>query len=336
MQQPIAADDPDSIDDEVHSIRLFPKGEGADAVELTGIARLCDWVVLTDTHPPTVRLRKRRADSPRTIFVSMRSPFRAIRYFYEQVLPRTTRPFVLITGSEDATLPTQTDARWRRFSAAEDGMIDRIQADPRLVAWYAENVDSARSRLLPIPTGVMPTETASPVRLALDSGNRIPGTVLCCHRIRRGPQWETRRRVTRICSDPAATRCRVVEDEIGRSEFQALLRSHQFALCVEGGGLDPSPKAWEALINGCIPIIRRTALAAAYDRLPVCSIESWNDDFLDPAWLAAQALRLRDWFETPEGRDRLRHRLSLGYWWGEIDRTLEGAGGREPDGRRKA
>lgn len=36
-----------------------------------------------------------------------------------------------------------------------------------------------------------------------------------------------------------------------------LMQSHAFVLCAEGGGVDPSPKAWQAILHGAIPIIRR-------------------------------------------------------------------------------
>ena len=42
---------------------------------------------------------------------------------------------------------------------------------------------------------------------------------------------------------------------VSRREYLALVASVPFVACVHGGGLDPSPKAWEALLVGTIPII---------------------------------------------------------------------------------
>lgn len=42
---------------------------------------------------------------------------------------------------------------------------------------------------------------------------------------------------------------------ISHKDFHALLNTVPFIASVKGGGLDPSPKAWEAILAGTIPII---------------------------------------------------------------------------------
>ena len=39
-----------------------------------------------------------------------------------------------------------------------------------------------------------------------------------------------------------------------------------FVLCVSGGGIDPAPKAFEALAAGSIPIIQHSSLDSACAR----------------------------------------------------------------------
>ena len=51
---------------EVLSTRLFPKGQGADAYRLTGVAARCDWVLLSDTAAPEVALARRVDGPPRS------------------------------------------------------------------------------------------------------------------------------------------------------------------------------------------------------------------------------------------------------------------------------
>jgi hypothetical protein len=65
-----------------------------------------------------------------------------------------------------------------------------------------------------------------------------------------------------------------------------MLRRYAFVLCPEGGGLDPSPKAWEALLAGCVPIVRRTATTEGYSDLPVLYIDHWS-----PGALSLNVLR---------------------------------------------
>src|SRR5690606_38296292 len=90
------------------STRLFPKNRGADAYVVNGIARRCDWVVLSDRQPPQASLvRQVETEAPRHVFVSLREPFQALAFFIERVLPMIRGPFVLVSGSEDASLPRQ-------------------------------------------------------------------------------------------------------------------------------------------------------------------------------------------------------------------------------------
>lgn len=49
-------------------------------------------------------------------------------------------------------------------------------------------------------------------------------------------------------------------------------------ICVHGGGIDPSPRAWEALLCGCIPIMQSTTLDEAYSQFPVIFVDKWDSD----------------------------------------------------------
>lgn len=112
------------------------------------------------------------------------------------------------------------------------------------------------------------------------------------------------------------------------ADFMAALEAHAFMLCVEGGGLDPSPKAWSALLHGAIPIIRDSPLVPAYARLPDVVVADWHEGALCPAKLARWHAALRPWFDDPDARREVLHRLSGDYWWRLIAaaRPLEGSG----------
>jgi hypothetical protein len=307
-----------------HSTRLFPKFRGADACRLTGIAARCDWVVLSDARPPHVALVRHRA-RPRHVFLSMRAPFEALRFLAEEVLPQIQDPFVLVSGSEDATLPRQTDQRWRPFDTRERALIAGILADARLLQWFAENLDEAwHPRLSPLPVGLVwpdgPPEGPWPYPPGVGPaplGPR-PLRVLVAHRHRDGPQWELRRKVGALAREAWSEFTTVVEEEVPQAEFVALMSGHSFVLCAEGGGLDPSPKAWTALLCGAIPIIRDTPVAAAYRALPMVVLPDWSAQALHPARLAAWKAALQPDFDRPERRGAVLQRLTLDHWWQRI------------------
>lgn len=318
---PPAAAEPERI--VVHSTRLFPKYGGAEAYRLSGIAARCDWVVLSDEQEPRVALRRQvEGNRPRHVFLSLREPFAALAYLEEEVLPRIEGPFRLISGSEDVTLPRQLDQRWRSFREDERQRIGRLLDDPRLIAWAAENLDACfHPKLLPLPAGLTFPEGGGDTPLAIP---RIPPQacrplrLLCAHRLREGPQWETRRRVSVLAQGQLAAWSTVLEEEVPERRFVQALRQHAFVLCVAGGGLDPSPKAWLAMLHGAIPVVRSSALDGAYGDLPVALVPEWTAEALAPDRLAAVQRQLIDAIDTPQGRRRTVERLGLEHWWGRI------------------
>ncbi|MDY6927537.1 MAG: hypothetical protein SWN10_10620 [Pseudomonadota bacterium] len=305
-----------------HQTRLFPKNQGADKYIINGIAARCDWVVLSDLQAPQTALVKRKSHTPKIVFLSLRAPFVAISYFYNEVLPQLTAPFVLVSGSEDITVPNQLDKRWRAFNGEERAMIEGILAHPNLIHWYAENLDDASvSGMSPLPLGLVHHESDAtpdlidPTPVPLKSR---PNTVLCAHRIRDGEQWAPREQVSELANTLWGSFCQVIDEEVSLQEYFTALHQHSFVLCVEGGGIDPSPKAWHALLNGTIPIIRSPGLRAAYQKFPVVFVDDWSADSLNEAKLAKWKQVLQPWYDEPILRQQVMYKLGLDYWWDSI------------------
>ena len=63
-----------------------------------------------------------------------------------------------------------------------------------------------------------------------------------------------------------------------KEAWLSILKRYPLIICPHGGGLDPSPKAWEALCLGCIPIIKHSALDDIYSEFPVVFVDDWNED----------------------------------------------------------
>lgn len=306
-----------------HSIRLFPKWEGAHKYNVTGIAGKCDCAILSSVTKPEIYVhRNLKTKSPRHVFLSMRNPIVALEYFVEVFLPNIDAPFVLVTGSEDVTIPHQTDCRFQQFGASESSLIDRITRHPHLTKWFCENLDDASHPLMsPIPTGMVFKPPLSPKEIdvpEVPSPEERPLRVLCAHRVREGPQWDTRRHVTELAHSDWSEWCTVVEEEVPKAKFLELVRSHTFVLCVEGGGLDPSPKAWQAILNGAIPIIRETPLKDAYKEFPVAFVPNWEARSLSLG-------KLHDWhrnfsrlYQIPSYRKNVIRKLGMDYWWSKV------------------
>ena len=312
---------------EFHSTRLFPKHRGANAYIATGIAGKCDWVFLSDSNAPKTHLsRLVPTDEPRHIFLSLRNPSVALSTFATEILPTVQAPFVLLSGSEDATIPNQIDKRWHAFSHKEMAIIQKILEHPNLIHWYAENLDEKISdKLSALPLGMV--YPGSSIESVMELQNRKPVskrplTVLCGHRVRRGPQWTIRRDVNSVAKSAWSDFTTVLEDEVTETDFLQMMDTHSFVLCVEGGGLDPSPKAWQCLHRGAIPIVRRTPTTDAYADLPVVFVDSWSAGSITAKKLAYWRAGFCDWFDNPDSRKELLYRLSLDYWWNMVTKHV--------------
>jgi hypothetical protein len=308
---------------EPHSTRLFPKHRGADAYRLTGIAARCDWVVLSDREEPRVQLVRRHPErAPQHVFLSLRSPFDALRFMAREVLPMLTEPFALVSGSEDVTLPNQLDQRWRKFDAEERDCIQAILGHPLLRSWFVENLDDRRRPLMtPMPVGLVFPEGGPSDGLVVPEVTALlarPRRILCAHRTRPGPQWELRRQASALARGPWAEWCTVLDEELPEPDFLALLAQHAFVLCVEGGGLDPSPKAWQAMLHVAIPIVSDTALREAHARLPVAFVAEWTAPHIDVARLDGWLSQLGPLQDDPRRREETLRRLGLDDWWDRV------------------
>ena len=244
--------------------------------------------------------------------------------FYDRYLPiiEKSSRFVLITGAADRTVPRQVDSRYPAYQGTAVGeALGSILRDERLIHWYAENCDSPGDRLSAIPLGCLESDghelhEALLRESALDFTSR-PLKALCCHRVRMGSQWQKREQVTTLArehwSDVVDWRAPMLPDS-----FFDMLSEYPFTICVSGGGLDPAPKAWLALLAGSIPIIERTSIEGAYRDLPVAFVDEWNKDAVTKVKLARWLESLRRYYEVLALRKEVLHRLGMRYWWNKI------------------
>lgn len=311
-----------------HSVRVFPKNKGADAYEASGISALCDWVVFSDQQQPQIHVKQNTTISqPKTIFLSLRNAQKALRYFRNVILPTLDAPFVLITGSEDVTLPSQLDCRFPAYGPDVMNAIREIAASPTLIHWFAENLDDVFSEhISPLPTGMVYPDATPPAMLfqpTVPPLSTRPLQVLCGNRIRQGDQWSPRRHVAHLVDKHWQGFTTHLAEEIPEEEFLKRISLHSFVLCVEGGGLDPSPKAWQTLQYGAIPIFRKTPNWEAYRELPCVVVDDWTPESISMAKLAMWKESLTAEFDDREKRAAVFEKLSLGYWWQKILSTWE-------------
>mmetsp|Transcript_3145 Transcript_3145/g.4437 ORF Transcript_3145/g.4437 Transcript_3145/m.4437 type:complete len:239 (-) Transcript_3145:141-857(-) len=117
-----------------------------------------------------------------------------------------------------------------------------------------------------------------------------------------------------------------VEQEQGA--FKHMIASSRFLLIIHGGGLDPSPKCWETIALGTIPILVSGPLSDSYSLLPVAFVDSAADFLANPAnqsmRLLEQWLRELGPYYVPhsELRNQTLRRLQMAFWWHRIEDKL--------------
>ncbi|KAI8100262.1 hypothetical protein M9435_006747 [Picochlorum sp. BPE23] len=248
-----------------------------------------------------------------------------IQTFYHRVLPCIRNRFVLITGDTDKTTPRQVDLRSGKNLNPE--VWKRLHLDNRVIHHFAENLDTRSQDVTPLPVGInaheFPNENPDYIvefiRTDIQYDNR-PLKVLQIDRIRTGEQWDERKEVRRLCSEWAF--CESKSSQKGKPFF-FVLQQYSFVLCPHGGGLDPSPKAWEAIAMGAIPIIKHFEGDDCYMKLPVVFIDSWTNVTVNPGALWQWKEKLRPWY-TEEGRLEVLKRLRASYWWQKVMDSLHG------------
>ena len=216
--------------------------------------------------------RHARLAGPGLVFVQANK--KELDVFVKLVQPFIKHPYVLMTGGSDNTLPYQNDKRSPPYDAESVARIKAIAHDPRLVAWFAENLDEVWSpKMRPSPLGF---HARSHEELWAARAWRMPNRtrfVQASSRVRTGPQWEDRKRMTR-----AANARGFATTEVPFVDWLRVLGHSTHVVCAHGGGWDPNPRLFEALWMGALPIAKRhPTTQLALRRFPILWINDWDE-----------------------------------------------------------
>lgn len=198
--------------------------------------------------------------------------------------------FVLVSSGSDMTIPRGVlDSRYRNQRGFDqDGGFGfrALVDDPRVIHWFIENHDYDHPKISSLPTG-MPPDVTNSIPSSIHPLSERPLRFLLIDRVREGTgQWFDRWNVSEMCKN--SLYCQrpfygsQAFDGTTHQDFVDNIVSLPFVLCVHGGGIDPSPKAFEAIFLGTIPIIKRGFIDDAYGQLPVAWVDDWSELFYNP------------------------------------------------------
>jgi len=247
------------------------------------------------------------------------TPWDTLEFFTETVLPTINRPFVCLVTGEDITVPNQIDPRWQdqHYKSIMRKFYDSIVNHPLLLHFYIENRDEVHEKTSSLPLGLNPRDSPGDnIDFILDYVSSKPEPMMnrqlkaiCIHRDRPGD-----REIVNKFRDSDWKENVITGTHYILWTWYDVLRSYPFIICAHGGGVDPCPKIWEALIIGCIPIIKHSAMDDVYKQFPVVFVDSWDKDTIQTANLEKWRDEYAKYFDDPELRKEWTRKLYLNYW----------------------
>lgn len=210
--------------------------------------------------------------------------------FSNQIAPQIETPFILVSGDSDLSVNSESLGN----------ALERLLDNPLLVAWYAQNRDHDHPKLHSLPIGInIHNQWANPLQWG--GGFILPAfQELQLKTIAQSAKPLNEREAKIFCNwhfslDRADRRacsevidksiCYFQPEPMPMADTWELQSQYQFVLSPHGAGLD-CHRTWEALILGCIPIIKKAKINDLFKDLPVIEIEDWeqiNFSFLESA-----------------------------------------------------
>jgi hypothetical protein len=206
----------------------------------------------------------------------------ALPEFASRLMPQLQAPFTLVSGDSDLSIAPSTIG---------DAVFRGILENPLCTAWFAQNAQAEHAKLHSLPIGLdyhtmweypgrWGLSAVAPMaqeRQLLDTWARSPElpqrylAAYCnwTHALDRGDRRE--------CLERIDGKIRFTEQQfVPRASSWARQSECLFVVSPEGAGMD-CHRTWEAFLLGCIPIVKRNALAPLLAKLPTLIVDDWAE-----------------------------------------------------------
>ena len=241
-------------------------------------------------------------------------------HFLQVMLPHINFKFILVTGDCDEDVPNEIIYNKKVFE-------DFLELD-RLHHWFSQNLILKHKKLSHIPIGLDYHTMVN---------NNIWGNTMSCFEQEKllknfvdnnKPFYERKEMAyanfhflmtTKHGSDRKDAFNKLTDDvvyyekeKVSRFKTWEAQSEYAFVISPHGGGYD-CHRTWEALILGCIPIVKKSAIDDLYEDLPVLIVNSWSNVNLN---LLKETI---DKFKKMEIDGKFnKAKLTLEYWKNKI------------------
>jgi hypothetical protein len=230
----------------------------------------------------------------------------ALGNFANNYLPNIKYKFILLSGDTDRTIPDDDQSN-----------VNTILNNPLLIIWYSQNCTKESEKLKQLPIGL------DYHTLANDSmawGNKqslkeqeddiITLLNMNVKKINKCyANYHLNMMFARYGYDRYDAKSQVPEElvyyephKIPRIESWTKMINYKYVISPLGNGLD-CHRTWEAIVLGCIPIVKSSVLDPLYNGLPVLIVKNWSDinqDLLDkfiPDYNNIEKIKMKYWID---------------------------------------
>lgn len=318
MKKQITKDD--LINMKLMNTRMFQWNKGKQS-KATGIGAKCDVIILNKT----LTIFNKSINNVKTVFLNTRLAKTGYNLLYNLLTTELSNNsnLIVIIGGEDITFPNSVDKRHVPSTQSELDFYHKLVNLQNVEKFYIENLDSQMSpNVYPYPLGFSLREGPINMKFFLKYQNKNfnrPLKFTNMNRIRNGKgEWELRAKVNELCRTaqwtPFYHHTGLIKNY---PKFLKTLASYPFTLAVNGGGIDPNPKIFEAMLVGTIPIvIKREPYTNVYKNMPVIVLENtWNKDTFTKKRLKKWYEQCKTFLENEDARNEVLYKLTLKYWW---------------------
>lgn len=209
----------------------------------------------------------------------------ALPNFFSQ-MDRIKHKFILVTGDADKEVFSQI------FESEEQ--FKKIIENDKIVHWFAQNCTAIHKKITQIPIG-LPYHTKVPasdlwgdqetpkeqedVVINIKNATKpfYERQIKCYNNFSLPPSFYHYEK-DRIEAFNDVPEHLIFKEVANQNRYTCYKNQSDFAFVLSpfGNGMD-CHRTWEALIMGCIPIVRSSALNPLFNELPVLFVDKWSD-----------------------------------------------------------
>lgn len=182
--------------------------------------------------------------------------------------------YILITHNSDFS-PIYHTAHSHPWKGLD---FSRYLDDSKLIVWFAQNIDFIHEKLIAIPIGIANSyNTYGNIHIFLNALKNIALLEDRFPKIYINFSLGTNQSERKPAYDYFKTKSFAYVAQFKPvDQYLEEMKQYRFVVNPPGNGLD-CHRVWEALLLGCIPIIKHSSLDSMFENLPVILINDWTE-----------------------------------------------------------